>query len=180
MKNTWIFLAFAALSIFLAACAQQPPAATPTPFAQPTLNALETTSTPVAGIATPTSLPTPRPTEYVPQNSQATAAPSGELPYAEDKTITITAGGFSPSAIRIKSGETITFINGDSKPHWPASGAHPTHELYPEKGGCIASKFDACKALAPGETWPFKFRFNGIWKYHDHLNPDTTGIIQVG
>ena len=62
------------------------------------------------------------------------------------------------------------FVNKDTAQHWPASAVHPTHVVYPESGGCIGSKFDACKGLAEGETFEFVFSEKGSWKYHDHLN----------
>src|SRR3989344_7627325 len=86
-------------------------------------------------------------------------------------TIEITSSGFNPPELTINAGETVTFINKDTEPHWPASAMHPTHLLYPVTGGCIGSKFDACKELAQGETFTFAFNEIGAWKYHDHLKP---------
>ncbi len=94
-------------------------------------------------------------------------------------SVEITSSGFSPNTLTIKTGETVTFVNKDSRPHWPASAVHPTHTVYPETGGCIGSKFDACKGLAQGETFSFKFNQKGTWNYHDHLNPSLTGTIIV-
>ncbi len=85
-------------------------------------------------------------------------------------TVEITSEGFSPSQISINAGDTVVFVNKDSETHWPASAQHPTHKAYPESGGCIGSKFDACKPLAQGESWPFTFSQKGEWKYHDHAN----------
>ena len=73
----------------------------------------------------------------------------------------------------------VTFINKDSVPHWPASGEHPTHQDYPEEGGCIGSKFDACSGLKTGETYSFTFNEKGTWNYHDHLNSGLGGVIIV-
>ncbi|MBI2580683.1 cupredoxin domain-containing protein [Candidatus Woesearchaeota archaeon] len=89
---------------------------------------------------------------------------------ASEKTIEITATGFSPSPLTIKAGQTVTFVNKDTAQHWPASAVHPTHAVYPEPDGCIGSKFDACKGLAQGESFTFVFNEKGSWKYHDHLN----------
>ncbi|HLC64512.1 MAG TPA: plastocyanin/azurin family copper-binding protein [Candidatus Nanoarchaeia archaeon] len=86
-------------------------------------------------------------------------------------TIEVTSSGFSPNSITINSGDTVTWINKDSAPHWPASAMHPTHLLYPETGGCIGSKFDACGEIPPGGSWSFTFSQKGEWKYHDHINP---------
>ena len=106
------------------------------------------------------------------QPQQPQSAPSGN-------TVEITAAGFSPKTLTISAGETVTFANKDAAPHWPASAAHPTHAVYPETGGCIGSKFDACRGLNEGESFAFTFNAKGTWKYHDHLNPGMTGTIEV-
>lgn len=94
-------------------------------------------------------------------------------------TINITSSGFAPKSLTIKSGDIVTFTNKDNAPHWPASDMHPTHNVYPEKGGCIGSKFDACKGLSNGELYSFTFTYSGHWCYHDHLNPVLTGCIDM-
>jgi len=91
-------------------------------------------------------------------------------PPSGSKIIEITQGGFSPQTLTINAGDTVAWINKDTVAHWPASANHPTHEVYPESGGCIGSKFDACHALANGESFAFTFKEKGEWKYHDHLN----------
>jgi plastocyanin len=97
--------------------------------------------------------------------------------------VLITSSGFIPSTLTIKVGDTVTFVNKDSKPHWPASDFHPTHRLYPgsgiEKCGSGEEIFDACKGLSPGETFSFTFKYRGTWTYHDHLYPYLTGTIIV-
>jgi plastocyanin len=91
----------------------------------------------------------------------------------------ITSSGFKPNNITIKQNDTVVFINKDINEHWPASAVHPTHSVYPEKGGCIGSTFDACKGLKQNENFTFTFTHKGQWKYHDHLNPGLTGVINV-
>lgn len=93
--------------------------------------------------------------------------------------IGITDGGFSPTELKIRKGDTVIWTNKNNKSSWPASAMHPTHGVYPEKGGCISSTFDACKGLDLGETFKFVFNQVGSWKYHDHLNPTYTGGIIV-
>ena len=104
--------------------------------------------------------------------------PDGEHTIAA-KVIKISANGFSPSKITIKQGETVQFMNKDTKPHWPASAVHPTHAAYSETGGCIGSKFDACTPLKQNQTFNFTFNKIGTWGYHDHLNPEMTGTVVV-
>lgn len=94
-------------------------------------------------------------------------------------TVEITSAGFNPASVEINKGDTVTWLNKDASPSWPASALHPTHALYPETGGCVGSKFDACKDLAFGEKFSFAFDHAGTWKYHDHLNPGRTGTVVV-
>lgn len=93
--------------------------------------------------------------------------------------IEITSSGFAPSTLTISKGDAVTFTNRDTEEHWPASAIHPTHQIYPESGGCIGSKFDACHGLAPGESWSFIFNEVGSWGYHDHLDVNLKGKIVV-
>ncbi len=93
--------------------------------------------------------------------------------------INISSSGFVPNTITIKQGEIATFVNKDSNEHWPASALHPTHTVYPEPGGCLGSKFDACKGLKKDESFSFAFNEKGSWKYHDHLNPNLFGTVNV-
>lgn len=97
----------------------------------------------------------------------------------QDNTIEITASGFNPGTLTINAGETVTWINKGSSQAWPASAVHPTHKSYPETGGCLGSKFDACKRLKQGETYSFTFNQKGTWSYHDHLNSGSIGTIIV-
>ncbi|MEK7195942.1 MAG: DUF5667 domain-containing protein [Patescibacteria group bacterium] len=93
--------------------------------------------------------------------------------------VVITDESFSPVELKVKKGDTVVWTNKGSNSSWPASAVHPTHDVYPEKGGCIGSTFDACKGLNSGETFKFVFNQVGSWKYHDHLNSAHTGVIIV-
>ena len=84
-----------------------------------------------------------------------------------------------PSELKIKKGDSVIWINFDSEAHWPASNLHPTHGMYPASGGCVGSKFDACKSLMSGESFEFIFNDVGSWGYHDHLNTAFTGTVIV-
>ena len=78
---------------------------------------------------------------------------------------------FVPSEVKIKKGDTVSWINRSNGSTWPASAFHPTHQVYPG--------FDALKSLSNGESYSFKFNLVGSWKYHNHLNPSVTGVIVV-
>lgn len=93
--------------------------------------------------------------------------------------ISITDNGFIPEEIKVEKGTSLIFRNDGQKQHWPASNFHPTHTLYPEQGGCIGSKFDACRGLEPGEEYSFKFNVPGTWPVHDHIFPGLTMVIKV-
>lgn len=101
-------------------------------------------------------------------------------------TITMDETGFSPDDLTIRSGDIVVFYNNDQKNnYWPATDVHPTHLQYPGSdilkcGTSEASKlFDACKGLKFEESFKFKFTQIGNWGYHDHINPNSTGIINV-
>ena len=78
---------------------------------------------------------------------------------------------YNPQNISIKADQTITFKNTSDDLIWPASNIHPTHGIYPE--------LDPQKPIKPGDSWRFTFTKIGVWKYHDHLNPQITGEITI-
>jgi plastocyanin len=111
--------------------------------------------------------------------------PSVNLPETTGNVIEMTSSGFSPKTLNISKGDTVTWINKDTTPHWPASAMHPTHTVYPgsniEKCGTSeqGNIFDACRGLAQGESYSFTFNEVGSWGYHDHLNSNLFGKIVV-
>ena len=110
--------------------------------------------------------------------------PEIETPSATH-TIEITRDGFNPSTSTISKGDTVNFINKQAIASWPASAVHPTHKVYPgsDINKCDTAEqsdtFDACRRLSQEETFSFTFNERGNWRYHDHLNPTTTGTITV-
>ncbi len=116
---------------------------------------------------------------------QTPQAPTVQAPITQETTsvsqnvVTHTDSGYSPSTLRVKVGENVTFKNSSSNSMWTAADFHPTHRAYPTTGGCLGSTFDACKGVQPNDSWSFKFDITGTWKYHDHLTPDHTGMIVV-
>ncbi|MDP3992314.1 MAG: plastocyanin/azurin family copper-binding protein [Nanoarchaeota archaeon] len=103
----------------------------------------------------------------------------------EGNVIEITSSGFTPGTLTINKGDTVTWINMDTEPHWPASAFHPYHTVYPgsdiKKCGTAEEStiFDACQNLAPGESYSFTFNEVGSWGFHDHLNANSFGKIIV-
>lgn len=84
--------------------------------------------------------------------------------------IKITATGFEPKVITIKAGETITWINQDTKIRNISSDPHPQHTAYPDlnKGN-----------IAAGKEVSLAFPKAGTYKYHDHLQATQTGTVVV-
>ena len=123
--------------------------------------------------------PNPTTPDDIPDQPDSDAVPLVPTTY----TIEIISNSYSPSTLEINSGDTVTFVNIDSSSNWPASGAHPTHTIYPESTGKCpvigGSDFDACRGLSQGESYSFTFNVVGNWKYHNHRSPGTTGTIIV-
>lgn len=107
-------------------------------------------------------------------SSTESAIPSATASQAatmnEKNMVKITADGFSPKSITIKSGESITWENTDSANHTVSSDNHPTHTLFP---------FLNLGVIKPGETKSVTPAKIGVFTYHDHLNPSLTGSITV-
>lgn len=100
-------------------------------------------------------------------------------------TVTYTQNGFSPSPVNVRVGDTVRFVNDSGRSFWPASAFHPTHTAYPGSNitkcgtGEESRIFDACKALASGESYSFAFTEIGTWNYHDHMNASRFGSVVV-
>lgn len=91
--------------------------------------------------------------------------------YSKTTTIKMYDDFYELGNITIESGDTVLFKNYGSDDRWPASNIHPTHEIY--------SEFDPRHPISPGKDWVFVFDKTGIWRYHDHLDPQITGTISV-
>lgn len=96
-----------------------------------------------------------------------------------------TDSGYVPREINIRAGDTVVFRNRSSRGTWPASVIHPIHTVYPGSGitKCGGDQadtiFDACQRIPVGGSWSFQFDHVGSWKYHDHVSPGNTGVINV-
>lgn len=87
-------------------------------------------------------------------------------------TVLYSLGGFSPSIIRIKAGQTVIFKNTTEEDEmWVASNPHPTHIGY--------SGFDQHRGVVKDEEYAFTFLQKGTWGYHNHLNPSRGGQVIV-
>lgn len=92
------------------------------------------------------------------------AAPSGA-------TITIGSdGAVSPVQVTISVGQSVTFVNNDSKTHDMASDPHPAHTDCP----AIA----AAGNLTPGQTKNTgAFTTARTCGFHDHNNPGNAALM---
>lgn len=89
---------------------------------------------------------------------------------ASGAVITYSDGGFSPSSITVKSGDTITLKNTSSQAMQFDSDPHPIHTNDPELN---------VGEVGPGKTATVKAITKGTHGYHNHLNPGQTGTIVV-
>ena len=91
--------------------------------------------------------------------------------------VSIEANGFNPKLVTISVGDTVRWVNNNSKLHWPASDPHPTHTGVPD--------FDPFADLLPGETFSYTFKKAGAFSYHDHTQAviddvaTLTGVVRV-
>jgi len=111
------------------------------------------------------------------EQSNTTAVPVPER--VSSVVVKFTKNGYEPREIKVQKGGSVTWVNESGGVMWPASAVHPTHDVYPQKGGCLGSTFDACKRVENGEKYEFRFDHLGTWRYHDHVNPSLTGSVTV-
>ncbi|MBI4021854.1 MAG: cupredoxin domain-containing protein [Candidatus Andersenbacteria bacterium] len=103
--------------------------------------------------------------------SPESASPAAPARGSAAQTISMKDTGFSPATLSVAAGTTVVFVNDGQALHQPASAIHPTHELLPG--------FDSKRGIATGDRYSYTFSEAGNWKYHDHLNPQVTGVIIV-
>lgn len=96
--------------------------------------------------------------------------PSGNGQGPSGATISIGANGaVSPSTVSITTGQSVTFINNDTRPHEIASDPHPSHTACPS--------INALQSLVAGQTrLTNSFPATGSCGFHDHNNPDTAAL----
>lgn len=104
------------------------------------------------------------------QEQQVAASPSSSEVQQTQNSVTLSATGFSPATLTIKSGTTVTWTNKSGEEATVNSDPHPSHTDYlPLNLG----KF------ADGETLKLTFTKPGTYGYHNHLNPSEKGTIIV-
>jgi plastocyanin len=85
-------------------------------------------------------------------------------------TITIgTNSAVGPSQVTISAGQSVTFVNSDTRSHDMESDPHPAHTSCPS----IAN----VGLLQPGQSkTTFGFASAGTCGFHDHNNPDNSAL----
>ncbi len=86
-------------------------------------------------------------------------------------TVRYTNEGFVPTTLDVPVGTMIQFINESDKEMWVASNEHPGHEMLPT--------FDQFGIAKKGGNYMYTFDKVGKWPYHDHINPEVEGVIEV-
>src|SRR5262245_15895913 len=90
---------------------------------------------------------------------------------ASGATGRMTANGLSPSTLTVAVGQTVTFVNNDSRSHEIASNPHPQH------GSCPGVEA-GLGVVAAGQTKvTHNFGNSGTCGYHDHQD-DTNSRFQ--
>lgn len=93
--------------------------------------------------------------------------------------VSYTDGGFEPTTLDVKKGETVRFTNNATGDLWVAA-TDGAGALYPSvANGCGSSALDTCKALEPGDFWEFTFDAAGTWGYKNNSDSAKTGTVTV-
>ena len=79
------------------------------------------------------------------------------------KTVQIKRTGFSPASLTIKAGDTVRWINSDTRNHQVVSN-----------NGTFVSPI-----LGPGRAFSYQCQAAGTYHYHDGLNPALKGTVVV-
>lgn len=85
-------------------------------------------------------------------------------------TVWILQGNFTPSVIKVATGDKVTWVNKDVIRRRVASDPHPTGAELPQ---LVSSD------LQQGDSFSFSFTNKGEWGYHDFLNPIKKGKVVV-
>ena len=83
--------------------------------------------------------------------------------FAQDSTVTIKTFMFTPMAVSVTAGSTVTWKNADEEPHTVTS-----------ETGLFRSG-----GLDTDQTFSFKFDKPGVYKYSCSIHPQMIGTITV-
>src|SRR3989344_2907713 len=100
--------------------------------------------------------PTPPPSAGTPPSSGGTAGRREPIVHS----ISMVANTFSPDTITTRVGDTVVFVNNDTKLFLPASDVHPIHQTCPG--------FDAKTPVEPDGVYSHTFTVAKTCPFHDH------------
>lgn len=114
----------------------------------------------------------PTPASEIEVTPTANITITSPTPAAEttNSTIKITSAGFEPKNLTVKVGARVTWVNSSGSLTNISSATHPTHQVYPPLN---------LGNLPDGQSVSLVFDKSGSYTYHDHLNPNKTGVIVV-
>jgi plastocyanin len=78
-------------------------------------------------------------------------------------TVQIKRSSFAPAIARIKTGDTVKWVNVDTQ----------NHQVVSNNGSFVSP------ILGPGRTYSHRFTAAGTYHYHDGLNPAVKGTVRV-
>jgi plastocyanin len=85
-------------------------------------------------------------------------------------TVTITGAGVNPKAVVVAVGQTVTFINNDTRAHEMASDPHPQHGSCPSMEAGLGT-------ISAGQTKvTHAFANAGTCTYHDHQDDGNAAL----
>jgi plastocyanin len=85
-------------------------------------------------------------------------------------TVTMTSAGVNPRNVTIAVGQSVTFVNRDTRVHEIASNPHPIH------GSCPSIEAGLGQ-IQPGQSRSTQgFANAGTCSYHDHLDDGNAGF----
>jgi plastocyanin len=106
-------------------------------------------------------------------NPPTSPSPPPGAPSGNSVTVTIRANGqVEPRDVSVALGDTVRFVNEDGRTHQPQSNPHLQHTDCPS--------LNRIGQVAPGgSSTSDPFTVEKVCGYHDHLNPDATGLAGV-
>jgi plastocyanin len=78
-------------------------------------------------------------------------------------TVQIKRASFVPTTAKIKTGDTVKWVNTDTQ----------NHQVVSNNGSFVSP------ILGPGKTYSHRFTAAGTYRYHDGLNPSVKGAVSV-
>jgi plastocyanin len=97
-------------------------------------------------------------------------------------TVAYTNSGFSPAQVTIKAGGAVTFVDQSTIGMYVASNPHPLHSGYDgttRSQHCAPGATPSFDQCTEGKTYTFTFEKVGSWGYHNHVNADDGGVVNV-